>query len=601
MKHRKLLTVLAFTLILALMLNACSLLYPVDEVKDLIDKLVTEPTSESTEAPTEEPTEPTEAPFVPTVERDAEPVFDPVSFDEMEYERPDSAKLCSDLAAVQTLVEDGKDFDTVLDAFYDAYDEYRVFDTMTTLAYIHYTLDLEDEFYTEENTWGDEQSPLVAQALEKCYIAMSQSPLRGALEEECFGEGFFEFYDENQVYSNDRVVELMQQDAALQTEYMALQSNQTIEWDGEERLFDEVLDEVGGEYGNYLFAYEAYYNKYNPLVADIFIRQIRVRKEIAKELGYDSYADFAYEYTYQRDYTPEQVAQYTSDIAEEMSSLFYAAAYNSYTEEMDTDTSFQMLADTAAVFGGEIEEAYRYMKEYDLFDLSESSSKMPGSYMTYLSAYEMPFLYVSPTGTISDLLTEVHEFGHFVDGYVNCGGTNSIDCNEIFSQGLEFLALDRAALTDDQREALTVSKVSEAVTVFLGQGAYAAFELAVYDLPDEELTAENINQLFLECNERFGMGFSGLEAIVGPGWIDVQHFLIAPFYVISYCISNDAALQIYQTETETGEGLALYRELLGLSSDNTVLNLLDEAGMESPFAPGRIAELTEFLTEVIYG
>ena len=39
MKHKKLLTVLAFTLILALMLNACSLLYPAGKVKDLIDKI----------------------------------------------------------------------------------------------------------------------------------------------------------------------------------------------------------------------------------------------------------------------------------------------------------------------------------------------------------------------------------------------------------------------------------------------------------------------------------------------------------------------------------------------------------------------------------
>ena len=195
----------------------------------------------------------------------------------------------------------------------------------------------------------------------------------------------------------------------------------------------------------------------------------------------------------------------------------------------------------------------------------------------------------------------MHEFGHFVDGYVNCNGTTSIDCAEIFSQGLEFLALDRAKLTVDQRSGLTVSKVSDAITVFLGQGCYAAFELAVYDLPDDQLTAENINQLFLECNEKFGMGLTGFEDIVAPGWIDIQHFLLAPFYVISYCISNDAALQIFQTETESGTGLDLYRTLLGLSADNTVLNLLDEAGMESPFAPGRIAELADFLTKEIYG
>ena len=594
MKHRKRFAFLALALILALLLNGCASVPALTRA--------TEPTKPATEAPTEPTSESPLQPVVPALERtEPDPILDPVPFSEMTYERPDSAKLCSDIAAVQTMVENGDTLDNVLDAFNAAYDDYRIFDTMATLAYIHYTLDLEDEFYTEENAWSDEQSPLVSQALEKCYIAMAQSPLRDELEAECFGEGFFEFYDENQVYSNDRVVELMQQDAALQTEYMALQSNQTIEWEGQEQLFDDVMDAVSSDYTSYLAAYKAYYDKYNPLVADIFIQQIKVRKEIAQELGYDSYADFAYEYTYQRDYTPEQVAQYTDDIATELSGLFLAAVYNSYSEDMDTDTSFRMLAETAATFGGEIEEAYEYMTKYGLSDLSESSSKMPGSYMTYLSAYEMPFLYVSPTGTIDDLLTEVHEFGHFVDGYVNCNGTTSIDCAEIFSQGLEFLALDRAKLTADQRSGLTVSKVSDAITVFLGQGCYAAFELAVYDLPDDQLTAENINQLFLECNEKFGMGLTGFEDIVAPGWIDVQHFLIAPFYVISYCISNDAALQIFQTETESGTGLDLYRTLLGLSADNTVLNLLDEAGMESPFAPGRMAELADFLTKEIYG
>lgn len=597
MKNRMKLSLLAFALIFALLLNGCSALYPLGDLIDAVGKLTTQSDEPTTEAPTEVPTEaPTEAPL-PAVEREAEPILDPVSFAEMEYERPDREQLCSDVAAVQTMVEQGGDLDTVLDAFHAAYDGYRIFSTMAALAYIRYTLDLEDEFFTEENSWYDEQSPLVEQAFEKCYIAMSQSPLRDDLEEELFGEGFFEFYDENQVYSNDRAVELMQQEAALQTEYMSLQSNMTINWNGEERLFDEVVAEVSDDYGAYLTAYQTYYEKYNPLVADIYIRLIRLRKQIAQELGYDSYADFAYEYTYRRDYTPEQVAQYTADIAEEMSGLFFTAAYNTYTEDMDTDTSFALLADAAGAFGGEIEEAYDYMLRYGLFDLSESTSKLPGSYMTYLDAYEMPYLYVSPTGTIDDLLTETHEFGHFVDGYVNCNTTSSIDCNEIFSQGLEFLMLDRADLTSDQRYALTSSKISDCVTVFLTQGCYAAFEQAAYALPDDELTTENLNRLFYEYNEAFGMGFTGLEQIIGPGWIDIQHFLIAPFYVISYCISNDAALQIFQTEQASGTGLELYRTLLGLSGDNTVLNLLDEAELDSPFAPDRVAELADFLTE----
>jgi hypothetical protein len=58
-------------------------------------------------------------------------------------------------------------------------------------------------------------------------------------------------------------------------------------------------------YEDYLNVYRAYYNKYNPLCADLFVKLIKVRKEIAKELELDSYADYAYTYTYARDYTPQ--------------------------------------------------------------------------------------------------------------------------------------------------------------------------------------------------------------------------------------------------------------------------------------------------------
>lgn len=587
---RSIFPVIALILALSLLLGGCAVYPSVGTLRDYLqDALVAPATEPTTDAP--DNADDTAA------ARGADPIFSPTSFGNMVYERPDVERLCADIADVQALVEKDASLDAVLDAFYAVYDDYRIFSTMTTLAYIHYTLDLEDAYYTAENAWCDEQSPLVQQAMEKCYIAMSQSPLRNDLEAECFGEGFFAFYDDNRVYSNDRVVALMQQEAALETQYTSLQSNMTITWQGEERLFDDVIAETQTSYEDYLAAYAAYYDKYNPLVADLYIQLIRVRREIAEELGYDSYADFAYSYTYERDYTPAQVATYTDALAENLSPLFLFAAFGSESEQADTQTTFALLQDAAHTFGGEIGEAFDYMLQYDLYDLTESSSKMPGSYMTYLSAYEMPFVYVSPTGTLDDLLTEAHEFGHFVDGYVNCDATFSIDCSEIFSQGLEYLVLDRADLTAAQRKALTASKISDAVLVFLAQGCYAAFEQAVYELPDDELTAENLNQLFLTYNEKFGMTSYGLDSIIAPGWIDIQHFIIAPFYVISYCVSNDAALQIYQREKTSGDGLTLYRTLLSLSAEDTVLQLLDEAGMASPLSEGRVAELADFLTK----
>lgn len=599
---RKISVLLAILIALSVLLQGCNT--PPSEPSPFAwEDFAHDPTEPA--APTTQPVDPTETTDDPAasaawMERN-EPLLAPVSFSEMEYVRPDVDALCTGFAGVQALVEGGAAVQEVLGAFHPVYEDYIRFNTMGTIASIRNTIDLNDTFYDEENRWCEAQSPVVEQAMEKCYIAMSDSAIRNALEMLEFGEGFFLYYDENEVYSNDRVVELMQKESDLQTQYQSLQSDMTIEWKGEERLVEELLDDDTLPYRDYLQVYRLYYEKYNPIAADIFIKLIGIRKQIAEELDYASYADFAYSFYFDRDYTPEQVKQYTADIAKELSAYYYDAVYSSYDKPITMGKVMTLLKQTAASFGGEFAAAYDYMEQYDLFDITKSTSKMPGSYMTYLAAYESPFMYVSPTDDIDDFMTATHEFGHFVDGYVNCNGTSSIDCAEIFSQGLEFLSLSRANLSETDRVGLANSKIGDAISTFLSQACYAEFELRVYALPEEELTAEKLNEVFLECNEEFGMGMYGLEDVIAPGWIDIHHFFIAPFYVISYCISNDASLQIYQVELESGAGLETYRKLMSLSSGNSILALLEEAGLESPFKPGRMAELADFFDKQLNG
>lgn len=593
---KRLVLLLSLLLALSVLLQGCLMPFPSDRF-DYLTEETTEPTK-----PTDRG-EPAEADsYLPYDEfpRPEEAELEPVAFEDMEYTRPDAAALCKALGELEKLVKNGGSFDEVGAAFEAAYSDYSLFNTMDSLSYIRHTIDLNDEYYETENNWCEEQSPLIEQALEKCYIAMGQSDLRDRLEEEYFTEGFFDFYDENQIYSNDRVVKLMQKDNDLQAQYMALQSDQTIEWNGEEVLYEDIVGDESLDYDSYLMAYQLYYNKYNPQVGEIFAEMIRTRNEIAKELGYDTFADFAYSYYYDRDYTPEEAEDYLSDIAAELAPMYFYAVYGAQsTTPCSTDEVLDLFEKTVYRFGGEFATSYEFMQAYDLMDITDSSSKMPGSYVTYLSSYQMPFLYVSPTGKLDDLLTCCHEFGHFVDGFVNCNGTSSIDCNEIFSQGLEFLSLSRAELDDDEREALTISKVADSLMTFVSQAAYAEFELRAYALPDDQLNTEGLNALFLECMEEFGQSYTGMEDIIAPGWIDIQHFLIAPYYVISYCVSNDAALQIFQLEEENGTGLETYRALMSTSSGNTILALLEENGMESPFEPGRVEELADFFEDYL--
>ena len=79
----------------------------------------------------------------------------------------------------------------------------------------------------------------------------------------------------------------------------------------------------------------------------------------------------------------------------------------------------------------------------------------------------------------------------------------------------------------------------------------------------------------------------------------IGHFFTDPFYIVSYVVSNDAALQLYQMEQkEPNTGLALYNKELN-TQQTYFIAFLEEAGLESPFAPGRVKAVRLTLEAVL--
>ena len=101
---------------------------------------------QTTDPSTAPSTDPTTGPLTPGGEfvRDVDPLIEPVDFSEMKYERPDTDALCKGFNDVQDMVENGSSATDVLAAYDPVYDDYLLFDTMESIAYIHYTLDLND-------------------------------------------------------------------------------------------------------------------------------------------------------------------------------------------------------------------------------------------------------------------------------------------------------------------------------------------------------------------------------------------------------------------------------------------------------------------------
>ncbi len=562
-----------------------------------------EPAPEPTPEPTEEPTAETEAPQthdeelrheIPTAGRSE----DMPSFGEMVYERPDLDELDALIALAEEAMNGGADYETVEPLLDDCFLYYYHFDTMYTLADIRTCLDQTDEYYADEYLWCSENYTLVDQAMDGLYYACAASPLGQELEEKYFWDGFCEEYaDESESDYNETTVALMQEESNIIAEYRALSADPVVTYNGEEAPLSELLESLSGM--SYLNALLAYYDQYNEQFADVFIRLVAVREKLAAELGYENYEQMAYERTYGREYTPEQAETYLQDIRTWMVPLYMDLSASDVYYETSAGKALkevrlrEILGTAVKEFGGDVEEAYGFMTRHELCDVRADSRKAGMSFETYINDYEVPFLLIDAKGTEEDILTFAHEFGHFTDGFVNENAYETIDLAEFYSQGMEYLVLSRLdkQLSAEEVDNIAKAKMIETVEMYIQQASFAEFEHRIYALGSENLSAETLNETARQLSKDYGYYNAYLDSVYAMLWMDIPHFYEQAFYVVSYPVSNDLAMQVYEIELAE-EGAGLQRYLDNIRRDfSDMMGLVEAGGFESPFAPGRIEKV----------
>jgi oligoendopeptidase F len=161
-----------------------------------------------------------------------------------------------------------------------------------------------------------------------------------------------------------------------------------------------------------------------------------------------------------------------------------------------------------------------------------------------------------------------------------------VDVLEFFSQGMEYLSLCYV----DDTEQLTKMKMADSLCLYVEQSAFASFEMQMYEIPEEELTADALLALYEQVALEYGFESVGYDP---REFVTINHYYTNPLYILSYVVSNDAAMQLYQLEQETpGAGLAIFEENL-TTEEYYLHSFLESAGLESPFAEGRLKTVRE--------
>lgn len=496
-----------------------------------------------------------------------------LTFSQMEYVRPDMEKLEQALAEACRLAQ-GTDLDAIMDGIWAFYDEFDWFYTYYSLSDIRYCQDVTDPYWEEEYYFCDSNSARVDAALEELYYALAASPCREELEgEDYFGEGYFDAYDGENNWDEDFTA-LLQRESELVSSYYSLCA--------------EASELPEGS--------AAYYDAYAEPLTQVLIGLLEVRREMAAYWGYDSYAEFAWDFYYYRDYTPDEMDHYLEAVRRELVPIYEELARTDVWDYSYSRTGERQIYDyvrtAAEAMGGPVWEAFQVMERRELCDIRYSENKYGISFEVYLTGFQVPFVFLDPNLENYDKLTFAHEFGHFCNDYHSFGSSAGVDVLEIFSQGMEYLSLCYGADTEE----LARVKLADSLSTYVEQAAFATFEHRVYEL--EAPTAEEVYDLYEEVVVDFGFRSVGYDP---REFITIPHFFTNPMYIDSYVVSNDAAMQLYQLELETpGAGLRCYEEHLD-TEEVWFLSFLETAGLESPFAPGRLETVRDLFRAGLFG
>lgn len=528
----------------------------------------------------------------------------------LDYSRPNIDELCADFAAVSELIKNNEiSFEEQLAAIRSLEDGYNDFLTMYTVAEIHNSNDLTAVFWASEHEYLSAGAPAYAKEIESLYVACARSPHARAFEEHYFKEDISEYEDGGKY--TDAAVAYMSEEAALENEYKAL-SPSTVEivytlsaTEKIEGTYEYVLEALEERYSDRPAAYQnalwiadmLYTGALERESRRIFVELVKVRGALAEEMGYDSYTELAYE-DMEYQYSSTEMMALIEEIGEFVVpayTLLYCDRLESTTPKWSTSTLINSSYSIAKNIDEGFGEIFAYMLQHGLYDVAPSSNKrLDASFTTWIENNSSPFMFITTTGYVTDYTTVMHEFGHFIDGYVNNNEHNSLEVAELCSQGLELLSLFnlKSYVTASAYDQMIYLTLTSTLSLLWYQGMLSCFELLAYDIPYAEISDTTLDRLLTNAEEII----FGRTGLFGMSDMLILHLFTDPMYVQSYCTSVIPAIEIYLMEAETtGAGLGAYKSVI-YREEEAFLALLEEAGLTSPFEDGAIEDIIDRLS-----
>ena len=546
-----------------------------------------------------------------------------LTFDELEYYRMEESTFDAIVADLETLASDTANMDAVTDVIVAMEDYANELSGMYAIAQIYTTLDAENEAYDEELKYCDELWYNIADKIQINYqiIALSacSEALRVRVDDD---EEWQEILD--YVPMTDEQKELFAQETDLSLAYDELYNKEytaTISGvDYTMESLDEAYSAGTVTWDEYLAGLGSILEARNTEMGELFLQLVAIRDQIAESYGYDNYADYAYEETYGRDYSPEdleeyraQIIEYYAPLSDELYDLLFDTYYSEYSamweEEISVEECFANMEAYLPLISEDMLVSFHYMLDHEMYDLEVNDAKAPGAYSTTISGFNAPYMFNCADGSYSDMTTLIHEFGHYNQMYYASAdewyyGYFELDLCEIHSQGLEVLFLEYYdEMFGEYSNVLNIYNLFNQVYASVEGAKEDAFQYEVYSNA-EGLTLEQVNQMYYDVCLEYGSEdfynsyYLGLYGVTPADqiyeWIEIPHTFQSPMYYISYSVSMTGAEEIRDLAMDDRDAaIELYLELVERGSENSFQATLEEVGINNPITNPRFADYAE--------
>lgn len=240
-----------------------------------------------------------------------------MKFSEFTYKRPDINEFTIKMDELLIEFNKAEHLDQQMAAMEKINELRNDISTMFNLCYIRHSVDTNDEFYQQEQDYIDEISPKVEGLITKYYQALVQSKFKPQLEEK-WGKQLFALAEAQlKVFSED-IVELLQQENKLSTEYTKLVASAKILFEGEERTLAQLQPFTESKNRETRKAASearfAFFREHEEQLDRIYDDMVKVRTEIANKLGYKNFVELGYYRMYRTDYNADMVAAFRKQV-----------------------------------------------------------------------------------------------------------------------------------------------------------------------------------------------------------------------------------------------------------------------------------------------